>query len=177
MTREGLQIVRNLMSAGLTRIITSPQKSALAKVFLFSGRLQETYPEIYQTWRLHQLPLVRKNIKSLISREWGRQWKANLQNGQCQQGLHLSTYPLPLHHGQQILGKLCDLLTGHSKLQLFQYIINNSYTPTCSCLEEDKSPSHYLFRCKDYATLRDEIKRNPQDWDSIIEFITKSRWL
>ena len=145
-----------------------------------AGNLSRNLPNLKT---VHQLPLVRKT-KSFILREWERQRKASLQNGQCQQGLlselppkHLSTYPLPLHPGQQILGKLCNLLTGHRKRQLFQYIINNSYTPTCSCLEKDESPSHYLFRCKDYATLRDEIKPSPQDWDSIIKFITKSRRL
>ena len=182
MTGERLQTVRNLMSAGLTRIITSPQKSALAKIFLADCR--KLIPRSTKLEDCAPTALSQKNIKSLISREWERQWKASLQNRQCHQGLlselppkHLSMYSLPLHNRHQILGKLCDLLTGHSKLQLFQYIIKNSYTLTCSCLEEDESPSHYLFRCKDYATLRDEIKPNPQDWDSNIEFITKSRRL
>ena len=111
MTRERLQTVRNLMSAGLTRIITSPQKSALAKIFLADCR--KLIPRSTKLEDCAPTALSQKNIKSLISREWERQWKASLQNRQCHQGLlselppkHLSTYPLPLHTGKQILGKL-----------------------------------------------------------------------
>ena len=35
--------------------------------------------------------------------------------------------PIPLSNTWKEVGYLCDLLTGHSKLQLFQYIMINTY--------------------------------------------------
>ena len=76
MTRESLKTVRNLMSVGLTRIITSPQKSALAKIFLADCR--KLIPRSAKLEYCAPTTLNQKNIKSLISREWEGQWKASL---------------------------------------------------------------------------------------------------
>ena len=51
-------------------------------------------------------------------------------------------------------GFLFSLVSGQCNLQLFQYKIGVTYSPTCVCLEEDETPCHYLFRCPLYSASR-----------------------
>ena len=178
-TRERLQIIRNILATNMTHIITSTSKSPITK--LFTADSKKLIPRNFTLEQCKATDFSKAKVKKLLTTERERQWKMALLNGQCQQGLlaelspdHLLSFPIPLGNPRKVVGYLCDLLTGHSKLQLFQYIINKTYSPTCSCLAEDETPSHFLYRCKDFSSLRSRVQPNPFDWDSLIEYTTLS---
>lgn len=109
--------------------------------------------------------------------ELTRQWRNLHRNDMCPYGLiselpaeHLLKHPL-LNLPKKQLGALCNLLSGQSRLQLFQYRIGLRFTPMCTCLEEEKSTRHYLFNCADYVDERSETNPNTDDWYSMLEFI------
>ena len=176
MSRERLQILRSLICTKLTHIINTTKKSTVAKQFIVDSK--KLIPRTATLVQCVPSDFSKAKIQILLSLEWRRQWKSNKQNGQCQQGRltemapeHLFTHALPLKNPRTLIGELCSLLNGHSKLQLFQYLIKNTYTPTCSGLMKDETPSHFLYRCKEFTNLRNVIEPNPESWESIPSFI------
>ena len=122
--------------------------------------------------------LTKSKINRCIEKKWLRQWTTQRRDGMCPYGLlsylepdHLFLQPIPLHTKRQNLSALCDLLTGQSRLQLFQYRAGLSYSPVCTCLQDEESAYHYLFECKDYRCARTVTQPAVHDWDSVVAFL------
>ena len=104
-------------------------------------------------------------------------WKTHLQQGYNQEGLlghlppeHLISNPTPLSLPRGKVTLLSSLFTGHIKLQSHMYKLNLTFTPTCTCLEEDETVHHFLYTCKNYENLRMQIYPDPSDYSTIIEY-------
>lgn len=138
------------------------------------GRHFEEYP-------LTSTQFKKSNVQKFLKEEANRTWKSHLKQGHNSEGLlsqldaaHLDKVPVPLNLPRQIIGKLCSLLTGQTKLQAFLYKVNQSYTPTCSCLMEDETVSHYVYRCQNYQYLRVRLYVDPTDHMSLISYVKES---
>ena len=133
---------------------------------------------------LQQSGLTRCKINKCIITEWTRQWSAQLKNGICPYGLipsmepeHLFHNPLPMNNKRNEVGALCDLLTGHSRLLPFQYMIKLTCTPVCTCLADEETAYHYLFMCADYEAARAHTNPSMDNWESVILFLNLTRRL
>ena len=134
-TKERLHIMRGLAKYGYTNRISSPHQSTVTNNFL--SNFKNVVDRHTQVNDIRPEDLSKDIIgPSKVIGQRGIE-----QQGICPYGLlsqlpttHLVDYPVPLNLNRKSLGPLCDLLTGHSRLQLFQYRIQQSYTPTCACL-------------------------------------------
>ena len=73
-----------------------------------------------------------------------------------------------------LVGSLCALLTGHTRLQLHRYKLGLTFTFTCICLGGDESPYHFVFECALHINIRNNFKltlNHPVHWESLISFI------
>ena len=122
----------------------------------------------------------KSQINKHIYKRWQMRWQTCCLQFNSSQGLlglladksSLIYYnKIPLHLNPRIIGSLCALITGHTRLQLHTYKLKLTYSPTCVCLEEDESPHHYLFNCKLYNHARICSMPILPNWESIIEFI------
>ena len=126
----------------------------------------------------------KNNIKKCIQREWTRRHKAQMANALCPYGLishlpieHLTLQPLPINKTREELGTLCDLLTGHCALQLFQYRAKLTFSPVCTCLEDEETVLHFLYHCKDYKVVRTRTSPDVNNWQTVIEYISLTKRL
>ena len=127
-------------------------KSTIVKLKGRSIQLQEIIPADFK----------KSVIQKTIKHENRRRWKIHLTIGECSTGLlhgldplHLERYPLPLTISRRQAAILVGLLTGHINLQSHLYRLGLTFTPTCTCLEEDETPRHYLYHCKNHKCLRE----------------------
>ena len=181
-SKERLHIMRGLAKYGYTNIISSTHKSTISKNFL-SG-LKKVVDRHTQVNEIQPEDLSKRIVDKTIQSHWTKRWKTQIQQGICPYGLlsqlpttHLVDYPVPLDLNRKPLGPLCDLLTGHSRLQLFQYRIQQSYTPTCACLQDDETPEHYIHHCADYAFIRKTTNPTFDQWKNIIHYNMLTRRL
>ena len=63
-----------------------------------------------------------------------------------------------MYRRPRLVGSLCALLTGHSRLQLHMYRLKLTFSPTCICLAEDETSIHFLSECKLFSHIRNFIK-------------------
>ena len=181
-TKERLQLVKGLVKAELTHILSNTLKSPITKTFI-----ADTKKIVHRSTALAEIEactLSKDNIKSCILKEWTRRWSLQCKQGICPYGLltslppdHLFKHPLPLGHNRKEISLICDLLTGQNRLQLYQYAIHLTYSPTCTCLEAEESAHHYLYQCKDYSNARDLTKPDINNWTSILQFLNLTRRL
>ena len=181
-SKERLSIMRGLAKYGYTNIISSTHKSTISKNFL--SDLKKVVDRRTQVNDIQPEDLSKRIVDKAIQSHWTKRWKTQVQQGICPYGLlsqlpttHLVDYPVPLELDRKSLGPLCDLLTGHSRLQLFQYRIQQSYTPTCACLQDDETPEHYLHHCADYAFIRETTNPTLDQWKNIIHYNMLTRRL
>ena len=123
----------------------------------------------------------KSKVKRLLKEESNRIWTTHLKQGHNCEGLlsqleasHLEKAPIPLSLPRKTVGQLCSLMTGQTKLQAFLYKINQTYTPTCSCLIEDETVFHFISKCPNYSYLRYNIELNIEDHMSLVSYIEKS---
>ena len=174
-TCERLHLMRGLAKYGYTDIISSSPKSGITKVFL--SDFKKVFDRHTQLQDIQPTALSKPIIKKTIQKEWSRMWSTQLSQGACPYGLlsqlpptYLDDHPIPLDFDRRSIGTLCDLLTGHSRLQLFQFRVNLSYTPICSCLRDEETPQHYLFHCPEYTGMRRIANPSLHDWTAVIQF-------
>ena len=132
MSRERLQILRSLICTKLTHITNTTKKSTVAKQFIVDSK--KLIPRTATLKQCVPSDFSKAKIQKLLSLEWCRQWKSNMQwamsSGNVKRAMstrtacwdssrHLFTHPLPLQNPSTSIGKLCSLLNGHSKFQLF----------------------------------------------------------
>lgn len=175
-TRERLQLVRGLIKVKSVRILAETSKSHLTKTV--TADLRKCVHRSVQLDNIQLADLTKQSINKCIEREWLRRWRAHIRDGMCPYGLlpqlpqeSLLQQPIPLQTKQAELGALCDLLTGHSKLQQFQYRAGLSYSPLCTCVQDEETPAHYLYHCKDYESIRRKVNPSTNDWATVIQFI------
>ena len=181
-TKERLQLVKGLARIGQTHILSNTPKSLITKAFMADTRKLIHRSTLLE--EIKQSDLTKAKINNLIQTLWKRQWRLSLTNNLCPYGLisdlppdHLFKFPVPLETKRKDLAALCDLLTGHNRLQLFQYRINMTYSPLCTCLEEEESVSHYIYSCQDYSSARAIYKPSPNDWSSLTQYIIATQRL
>ena len=181
-TKERLQLVKGLARIGQTHILSNTPKSLITKAFMADTRKLIHRSTLLE--EIKQSDLTKAKINNLIQTLWKRQWRLSLTNNLCPYGLisdlppdHLFKFPVPLETKRKDLAALCDLLTGHNRLQLFQYRINMTYSPLCTCLEEEETVSHYIYRCQDYSSARAIYKPSPNDWSSLTQYIIATQRL
>ena len=92
---------------------------------------------------------IMKHVKSI----WQSKWANFCLNNGAIEGLLgyiqdpiklISTNKVPLTYRPKLVGSLCVLLTGHTRLQLHLYKLKLTHSPTCICLEGDESPIHFV---------------------------------
>ena len=58
---------------------------------------------------------------------------------------------LPKHLTKAHTKRMVQLLTQHSVLCNFQFHIGRCFTPVCTCMLEEESTEHFLYRCPFYS--------------------------
>lgn len=120
------------------------------------------------------------NIHKYIHKSWEDSWRNFcVQFSQPGSLLQLLTNPidllnkrrLPLQANSMLVGQLCSLLTGHTRLQLHKYKLGHTFSPTCICLRGDETPLHFIQECVTYQIARSESKPTTDNWGSIIDFL------
>lgn len=157
-----LSVLKQLISNKDTICITENTKSPLQKLFVADMvKLKGRGTEID---KLTTKDLRNSEIRKCTSKERSRKWETflKLQSGSDGLAYHLEPNfliknPLPLNMDPKLLGKACSLFSGHCNLNLHRYRLGLSFSPTCVCLQEDETVSHHLFRCPNYASLREKL--------------------
>ena len=132
--------------------------------------------------------LRNSEIRKCTSKERSRKWETflKLQSGSDGLAYHLEPNfliknPLPLNMDPKLLGKACSLFSGHCNLNLHRYRLGLSFSPTCVCLQEDETVSHHLFRCPNYASLREKLDISQRSLciQQVIQYCTSTNrlWL
>ena len=132
---------------------------------------------------LSVIDIKQSAINRHINNLWAKRWAGyNLRNSGY--GLFsmlddkqqiIDKNPIPLERDARLLGSLCALLTGHSRLQAHQYLLKLTLAPTCSCLGGDETPYHFIFECELYQTIRKNHMPSLNDWNSILNYINISQ--
>lgn len=181
-TKERLQLIRGLVKTDNVSMLSDTPRSAITLKFM--SDIKKLVHRTTKLTDLRPVDLTRHKITNCIQKEWTRQWNAQLANGMCPYGIlpvlepeHLFHQPLPLNNRRKDVGALCDLLTGHSRLLSFQYRINLTYTPVCTCLIEEETAYHYMYLCADYDTARAHTNPSTDNWESVISFLNLTRRL
>lgn len=109
---------------------------ARQSVFLPNVTNQMKYP----------LSLVKSKIKSLSKVNWLRRWKNSDKGRDTYQFIpnNVPKHLVSMPHNH----KLTQILTGHSRLNMYLNQIGVEKDPACACLENIETVDHYLFHCK-----------------------------
>lgn len=128
-------------------------------------------------------PMIKQPIiKNYINHLWDMKWNNHLQRTQSCGLISTMDHPKLLLYKNQIpdtispklVGNLCALITGHSRLQDHTYLLKLTFSPTCICLTGDETPYHFLYDCPLYSNLRNADPPNTQNWSSVARYIEKS---
>ena len=94
---------------------------------------------------------------------------------------------LPKHLSKAHTKRMVQLLTQHSVLFNFQFHIGRCFTPVCTCMLEEESTEHFLYRCPFYSNLRSSEPPKPlvdlldncswENWKTTLNFVEFSRRL
>ena len=135
--------------------------------------------------QLNSVDLKSSNFKkSTINKYITKKWKETYNNYSKFSGTSyglllyvqdkatlIDSNPIPIQAAPRLVGNLCALLTGHTRLQLHTYRLGLTYSPTCVCLSEDETSQHYVFECELYKHVRNKTSPSVNDWYSIIDYI------
>ena len=94
---------------------------------------------------------------------------------------------LPKHLSKAHTRRMVQLLTEHSNLGYFQFLIGRCFSPVCTCLIAEETTAHFLYRCPFYSNLRrleppkklEELLESCkwENWKSTLCFVELSRRL
>jgi hypothetical protein len=167
-----------ILDGSIKSILERPERSLHQNIRSCLGKLLGRQ---FQVNELSLKSFTKTAIKNLLKSETLNRWITNLRCGLNSTGLlgllkynHLQENPYPLHITRHESNILVGLLTGHTALQYHLYDLGLTYTPTCTCLEDDETVHHYLFDCKNYQYLRKRIKLDPTKHQSILQFAIAS---
>ena len=93
----------------------------------------------------------------------------------CSQTQLLNKNAIPLYPNPKLVGILCSLLSGHTKLQVHLYKLKLTFSPTCICLKDDETPHHYIFDCPDFINTRNICQPILGNWHSLLSYIEMTK--
>ena len=176
--KQKLNMVRNLIKTNQVCILSKYPNSLFMKTFK-----ADVYKFLgvrgFNPQDLTIKDFAKTKINNYISEKWKTKFithcRVNPSSGLLSSSEIYENYfdklRLPLNIKPRVFGGICSLLTGHCNLQLHLYKLKLTYTPCCICLTEDESVDHYLFRCPLYTDIRNQYYPEPNNWDSVANFI------
>ena len=179
-TSQRLSLVRQMLLNGtLAAMTVNCPKSKLVKIVV--GDIKGILGRACEVSTLAPGCISTRAIGLYRTKLWVRRLEHLVDNGGQAYGLvqHIGISTLlrckvPLDRPPREVGILCSLITGHANLQLHRYTLGITYSPTCTCLEEDESSFHYLFECSNYSNLRNIVKPKIESWRTLYEFVRTS---
>ena len=189
--RKRLSTLRQLVITDNTDILQSNIRSSLYTQILtdvkaLCGR-KTSFGDITQGF------LKKGKLNSYVAKETCRRWNSFTHKSRHDSSTEtllplwsdffIQTDTLQLLRDQKVpnrtAGFLFSLVSGQCNLQLFQYKIGITYSPTCACLEEDETPGHYLFRCPLYSASRLALRITPEtrlhELGRVVKYIQETR--
>ena len=175
-----LGLVSQLISSQHNLELQTYPNSKLSRLILADITKFTKTRNLSQPLQLEKCDFTKSKIHNYGNKLWQDQWVRYCRNNDTSYGLlHLikdktsliTNNPVPISQHPRLVGSICALLSGHTRLQLHTYKLKLTYSPTCICLAEDETSEHYVVKCKLYDTLRQSKQPSIEDWDSIISFI------
>ena len=173
-------MLRQLITCNNTNILHSHNRSNLNQILKIDGAKFLGLRLIDNFTVLSANSFSRYKIKAYITTKWKESWCNYMRSSGNTDGLLsfienptdlIDKSSIPLNNPAKLVGSLCALLTGHTRLQLHTYKLKLTFSPTCICLEEDESPYHFVFTCKLYSIPRSCSMPSLDDWHSILSYI------
>ena len=119
-----------------------------AKLAAFDGPLiEETCRKGY----------AKKVIYSLTCTIFENEWTREAGNINTKQFFKKPQQAFPLAR-RLIPYETMQILTGHSRLNSFQYKLGNVPSPICNVCNEEETLSHFIFKCERYESERQSLK-------------------
>lgn len=159
---QRLGVVKQLIKSKDTTL-NNNTKSKLQKTI--KSDLTRLLGRGFDTSQIDISNMKKSNFRNLKREQTLRKWNSYLATAGGSDGLiyqlpsnYLLDNELPPDENVRNIGRLASLFTGHCNLGLHKYKLKLCYTPTCTCLVEDESVDHFVFKCPMYNNLRNRLE-------------------
>ena len=71
-------------------------------------------------------------------------------------------------------GRMVQLLTEHSNVVYFQFLIGRCFSSVCTCFIAEETTAHFLYRCPFYSNLR--RLEPPKKLEELLESCKWENW-